>query len=254
IVSFNLSERAYLFMRNKLALGELPPGTRLINRSLAKEIGVSLTPVREALNRMISEGLLEYRAGLGTFVPIPNLRDLQELYDLRKTLECDAVRKAGERLKDQDVEALARSIRDVGNLLTGRDTADEDEPVARPIFETWRAADTLFHTVLLRAAGNRRVTEMVANLQLICQIQQDWDTTTYRTVSEAHADHQGILDAVTAGRLDDAQKIVSHHIDHAWDFAVQTYQRRYMNGPHESVPTFTLGVLAPHKKNHAEQL
>lgn len=249
-MSFNLSERAYQFMRNKLALGELPPGTRLINRTLAREIGVSLTPVREALNRMISEGLLEYRAGLGTFVPIPNIRDLQELYDLRKTLECDAAAKAVGRLKEQDLVALAQSIRDMGDLLTGREHDGDDEPVARPIFEMWRAADTLFHTVLLRAAGNRRVMEMVANLQLICQIQQDWDTTTYRTVSDAHRDHQQILDAITSGDVERAQEVLRGHIDRAWEFAVQTYERRYMSGPHESVPTFAVGVAASRGRNH----
>ncbi|MBN2217493.1 MAG: GntR family transcriptional regulator [Pirellulales bacterium] len=248
-MSFNLSERAYQFMRNQLALGELPPGTRLINRQLAKEIGVSLTPVREALNRMISEGLLEYRAGLGTFVPIPNIRDLQELYDLRKTLECDAASKAAGRLKNQDSDAMAKSIRDMIDLLDGRDPADQDEPVARPVFEMWRAADTLFHTSLMRAAGNRRVMEMVGNLQLICQIQQDWETTTYRTVSDAHHDHQKVLDAIAAGNVQQAQEIMRGHIDRAWEFAVQTYERRYMNGPHEGVPGFVVGAAAPRGKN-----
>jgi DNA-binding GntR family transcriptional regulator len=244
-VSFNLSERAYQFMRQKLALGELPPGTRLINRTLAKEIGVSLTPVREALNRMTSEGLLEYRAGLGTFVPIPNIRDLQELYDLRKTLECDALGKAAERLKPQDMAAMAQSIRDMAELLDGRESDGQDQPVARPIFEKWRAADTLFHTTFLRAAGNRRVLEMVANLQLICQIQQDWDTTTYRTVSDAHLDHRQILEALATGEVARAQEVISGHIDRAWTFAVATYERRYMNGPHETVPGFLVGLAAP---------
>jgi len=245
-VSFNLSERAYAFLRSQLALGELPPGTRLINRTLARKIGVSLTPVREALNRMVSEGLLEYRAGLGTFVPIPNIRDLQELYDLRKTLECDAVGKAAERLKEQDLAALSQSLADLDDLSVGRtDDDNEDEPVARPIFEKWRAADTLFHTVLLRAAGNRRVMDMVANLQLICQIQQDWDTTTYRTVSDARREHQRMIEAITEGNIVEAQAIMRGHIDHAWVFALQTYERRYANGPHETVPGFMVGAASP---------
>lgn len=249
-MSFNLSERAYTFIRNELALGELPPGTRLINRTLARKIGVSLTPVREALNRMVSEGLLEYRAGLGTFVPIPNIRDLQELYDLRKTLECDAVIKAAERLKEQDMVALAQSVSDMGDLSAGRtDGDDEDEPVARSIFEKWRTADTLFHTVLLRAAGNRRVMGMVANLQLICQIQQDWDTTTYRTVSDARHEHQQIIDALTGADVDCAQQVMRGHIDRAWVFAMQTYERRYMNGPHETVPNFIVGTASPPEKH-----
>jgi DNA-binding GntR family transcriptional regulator len=249
-VSFNLSERAYTFIRNKLALGELPPGTRLINRTLAREIGVSLTPVREALNRMVSEGLLEYRAGLGTFVPIPNIRDLQELYDLRKTLECDAVGKAAERLKEPEIAALVQSVSDLDDLSAGRSENDnEDEPVARNIFEKWRAADTVFHTVLLRAAGNRRVMDMVANLQLICQIQQDWDTTTYRTVSDARCEHQQIIDALKNEDVSHAQEIMRGHIDRAWAFAMQTYERRYMNGPHETVPSFVIGTTSPPEKN-----
>jgi DNA-binding GntR family transcriptional regulator len=249
-VSFNLSERAYLFIRNKLALGELPPGTRLINRSLAREVGVSLTPVREALNRLVSDGLLEYRAGLGTFVPIPNLRDLQELYDLRKTLESNAVSKAAGQIKEQDLKALSQSIDDMSKLLSERSANGQDTTLARPVFEMWRAADTLFHMVMLRAAGNRRVTEMVSNLLLICQIQQDWDSTTYRTVWDAQRDHQHMLEAVTSGEVDNAQEIMRGHVDRALAFAMETYERRYANGPHEGVPDFVVGASAPRGKNH----
>ena len=126
----------------------------------------------------------------------------------------------------------------------------DDDPVARPVFEMWRAADTLFHTVMLRAAGNRRVMEMVGNLLLICQIQQDWDSTTYRTVVDAQRDHQQMLEAVTGGDVDRAQDIMRGHVDRALAFAVETYERRYANGPHEGVPDFVVGATTPRGKNH----
>ena len=91
----NLSQKAYWHIHDKLSAGTLKPGFRLSNRAVAKEVGISFTPVREALNRLVSEGLLEYRAGLGVFVPECSRREIEELYEVREMLECAAVDGAG---------------------------------------------------------------------------------------------------------------------------------------------------------------
>ena len=76
----NLTNVAYAHIHNKLGAGSLSPGTRLSNRKVAKEIGVGVSPVRGALTRLIQEGLLDHRPGIGTFVPTPDRREITEVY------------------------------------------------------------------------------------------------------------------------------------------------------------------------------
>ena len=82
-----LCEKAYQHVRVLLTRGELPPGQKLVTRNLANDIGVSLAPVREALSRLATEGLVEHVPGAGVFVRKLDRQDLEELYILRDAIE-----------------------------------------------------------------------------------------------------------------------------------------------------------------------
>ena len=82
-----LTEKSYRHIRDLLVDGELQPGDRLVTRVLAEKIGVSLAPVREAIFRLSSEGLVEHVPGAGAFVRTPQAQDLEELYVLREAVE-----------------------------------------------------------------------------------------------------------------------------------------------------------------------
>src|SRR6201995_3075492 len=87
IASNPLREQAYKHIHGKLLAGELPAGHVLSEHSLAREIGISRTPVREAIQRLEQEGVLEQIPRYGTVVRRPERRDLEELYQLREALE-----------------------------------------------------------------------------------------------------------------------------------------------------------------------
>ncbi|HBO44134.1 MAG TPA: hypothetical protein DD670_09420, partial [Planctomycetaceae bacterium] len=145
----NLSQKAYWHIHDKLTSGDLRPGHRLSNRTVAKEIGASFTPVREALNRLVSEGLLEYREGLGVLVPRATRQEIKDLYEVREMLECAvASRFAGQLPAD-----TLREMRDVhermGQIVEkARPTGHMDEHGTE-----FRQLDTAFHLAFIRGTG-----------------------------------------------------------------------------------------------------
>ena len=125
----SLAEQAYKHIRGKLSNGTFVPGEQLVNRVLATEIGVSVIPVREAINRLATEGLVEHVPGSGAFVRQADGQQLHDLYVLRDALEScaageaaadagskDTCRKVLDRPFDRDYPALATALYIVGIL------------------------------------------------------------------------------------------------------------------------------------------
>ena len=102
----NLAELSYEFIREKLASGAFSPGKQLVNRTLAEEIGVSVIPVREAINRLSSEGLVEHVPGAGAYVRKTNRQDLNNIYVLRDALESCAAAEAAQYITEDQLEEL----------------------------------------------------------------------------------------------------------------------------------------------------
>jgi DNA-binding GntR family transcriptional regulator len=93
----SLSEKAYLAIRDEILRGQLRPGTPLSRRRLARELGMSVLPVTDALRRLEGDGLVESRARAGTRVRVPSEKDVRELYELREALETQSARLFAER-------------------------------------------------------------------------------------------------------------------------------------------------------------
>jgi DNA-binding GntR family transcriptional regulator len=108
-----LAERAYLAVRDEILRGQLPPGTPVSRRRVARELGMSVLPVTEALRRLQEEGLLETRARAGTRVRVPSDADVRQLYELREALETQAARLFAERSTPAERRAIERSAREV---------------------------------------------------------------------------------------------------------------------------------------------
>jgi DNA-binding GntR family transcriptional regulator len=104
----NLYERVYIYLWDKIVLNQLPPGSRINYEELIEELGVSKTPLRDAINRLQQEGLIEVKPRSGTFVSIPKVKDIIEIYDVRKALESQAVQLASQRIPKIELESLLR--------------------------------------------------------------------------------------------------------------------------------------------------
>jgi DNA-binding GntR family transcriptional regulator len=113
----SLADRAYLAIREEILRGQLPPGTPVSRRRVARELGMSVLPVTDALRRLQEDGLLETRARAGTRVRVPSDADVRQLYELREALETQAARLFAERSTPAERRALEASAREVDRLF-----------------------------------------------------------------------------------------------------------------------------------------
>ncbi len=113
----SLADRAYLAIRDEILRGQLPPGTPVSRRRVARELGMSVLPVTEALRRLQEDGLLETRARAGTRVRVPSEADVRQLYEIREALETQAARLFAERATPAARRALERAARQVDRLF-----------------------------------------------------------------------------------------------------------------------------------------
>jgi DNA-binding GntR family transcriptional regulator len=218
-------EAAYHRIREQLLSGTLRPGSRLSHRALAKEIGVSFIPVREALSQLASEGLVEHRPSVGTFVTDLSREELAEVFDLREALECHVAAKVAGRLEAGDLAAMRQHIEDQRAILaelvaTAQDRWSDDQQLR------WRHADASFHLVLLRAGRNCRLLKAVIDLRVIAH------TMGYSQRPRAAAsleriidDHTRIVTALAAGDSTAAHACMAEHLRQGCREALESYDR-----------------------------
>lgn len=158
-------EYAYRHIRRKLAEGTLSAGERLSPAALAREIGVSHIPVREAISQLHSEGVVVHVAHRGAFVKGADRRDLVDLIEMRTLMECHAVGQAAQRISVAQLQELDQRWAGMCRAAEAFDVpsgADLCEPL-----RNWLLADLPFHMVLLRAAGNRRVIRVIEETRVM---------------------------------------------------------------------------------------
>ena len=161
-------EHAYRHIRGKLAEGTISAGQRLSPAALAREIGVSHIPVREAISQLQSEGLVVHLAHRGAFVKGADRQDLVDLIEMRTLLECHAAARAAEHIGpvqlcelDDRWNAL-RQTAEAFNVPPGTDLCQA--------IQDWLLADLPFHMVLLQAAGNRRLIRVIEETRMMIQM------------------------------------------------------------------------------------
>jgi len=124
----SLSERAYLVIRDRILKGELSLGAALSRRKLAAELGMSLLPVAEALQRLESDGLVESRPRIGTRVCLPTIREIREHYEVREALESQSARLFAEKASVRErleMERMAEHLDAMFNRCAGGENDSE---------------------------------------------------------------------------------------------------------------------------------
>jgi len=147
-----MGDRAYAELKAMLMAYALKPGERINEVELSRRIGVSRTPLREALNQLRAESLLRFAPGKGYFCRDLDVHETFHLYELRKALETAAVRLAVRRARDEDIDALEAFLHS-----TGPD-ADIYTPQQQVEF------DEAFHMSLLSMCENAEMLRVLANI------------------------------------------------------------------------------------------
>ncbi|MFZ5650599.1 MAG: GntR family transcriptional regulator [Bacillota bacterium] len=198
-----LREMVFESLREAIIQGRLKPGERLMEMQLAEEMGVSRTPVREAIRKLELEGFVVMIPRKGAYVSGISVRDIVDVFEVRAALEALAAGLAAERVTDKELEELERSI------VLAAELGDKAELDA--IVET----DTNFHELIYKACRNERLVQIVTHLKE--QIQR------FRTTSlsqpgrsrDALYEHRAIVEAISERNIDLAQALAREHVENA---------------------------------------
>jgi DNA-binding GntR family transcriptional regulator len=199
------SDHAYRLIRAQILSGDREGGDWLREGDLAESLGVSRTPVREALRRLTAEGLVRYERNRGVQVQAWTAEDLDEIFSLRSVLEPWASRLAA-LAGNVDLEALGELARDMDAAAAGR-TADVDR-----ITEL----NNRFHGLILQGSGNRRLSDVVSSVVQVPLVWQTFSHYSEESLRRSLAHHHELVSALAAGDGDWAESVMRSHVRAAW--------------------------------------
>lgn len=196
-------------LREAILSGQLPPGYALGEQSLGRQLGISRTPVREALLVLHGEGLIEMPPNRPAVVRSFTAEDLHEMHSVRALLEGYAARTAATRLTESDIDTLQESCDRYERL------GKQDENLPKLVEENFR-----FHDTIARAAASERIIGMIRQVTAVPLIYKSYMTYSSENRATALAHHREILAALEARDEDTAELAMKSHVMWARDVAL----------------------------------
>jgi DNA-binding GntR family transcriptional regulator len=197
-------------IREGILQGRLRPGDRLKEDTLAKELAVSRTPVREAIAMLQAEGLLEGHQHRGAQVRSYTPGELEEIYDLRSILEGYAARRAATRLTPRELVRLRSSV-------------DRMEKLQPKDLEHLVQQNGIFHDTILQAADSQRLVTMVTQTRALPLIYQSYAWYTPEQLSLSLEYHRRVLSALEDRDAERAEHDMRHHLFNAREALTTVY-------------------------------
>ncbi|MSU37306.1 MAG: GntR family transcriptional regulator [Pedosphaera sp.] len=160
------SDKAYQFIRKRILSGEYPLGQPLISHTLAVEMGMSRTPVRDALRQLEADGLVVISPHVGARVKKVDLAEFQEVCDLRLALETHAASLAARRRTDVDLQAISVALEAMRELTQRLESVEEEETVLHALIRE----DVRFHMAIIAASKNNLIKKEILRFHLINRV------------------------------------------------------------------------------------
>ncbi|MCI9394703.1 MAG: GntR family transcriptional regulator [Oscillospiraceae bacterium] len=198
-----LSERVYRTLMELIADGSIPPGAELKEQHLAKQFNVSATPVREALKRLASDGMVEIIPYRGAVVRTLNKREIDEAYACREALEHLAVSEAIAHMEPQNIQEL------YGLTEAYRESADPSEICA---------LSQQFDEYIYRMAQNHTLYELLGMLKGTISRDKKYSSANIERRAAIYEEHRAIVAAIESQDKERARQAVSNHIRNGRSF------------------------------------
>ena len=188
-------------LRQSILMGELKPGERLMEIHLAKRLGVSRTPIREAIRKLELEGLVTMIPRKGAEVARIAKQDLKDVLEVRRSLDSLAVSLACERITKEETDSLIDAEKQFENAIYSQNVT------------AIASADVLFHDIILTASKNTRLIQMVNNLaERVYRYRLEYikDSSNHKKLID---EHRRIVKYITEGNKEEACLAIELHID-----------------------------------------
>lgn len=196
----SLRERIATHLREAIVSGDLPAKTRLMEPELARRLGVSRTPLREAIRQLEAEGFLSTIPRMGTFVAEVTARDLEDVYAIRAVLEGLAARQAAEQ-----TDGASAGLRTL-LIELARKTTD---------YREYHEASGRFHEAVLTASGNQRLQALYHTLTHQVARLRRLSLAVARRPEVSLREHRRIASAILRGRGPEAERLMRSHVEGA---------------------------------------
>jgi len=204
-----LREIVYEELKMQILTGKIVPGVRMMEEELAKDMGVSRTPIREAIRKLEKEGLVTIEPRRGAYVSEMSVKDMLDILEVRQNMEGLAAYFAATRMNRKQLNALKLASESYNRAVIENSTADMIQH------------DTEFHRIIVDSCNNKILVQMVAQLQELVLRFRYLYYDDFRRAENMPAEHQKILDAIREGRAEDARMAANIHIDRLKEMVIR---------------------------------
>ena len=196
-----LREVVYEELKKQILTGKIVPGTRLMEIELAENLGVSRTPIREAIRKLEKEGLVTIEPRKGAYAAQLSRKDMLDILEVRQEMEGLAADFAAQRMDEDGKKALRAAAQDYKEALSSGDT------------ERMIEDDTKFHRIIVEATGNKVLINMVEQLQELVLRFRYLYYENFKQVEDMISEHEDIIRAIESGDAQLARKAAAAHIE-----------------------------------------
>ncbi|NLV16778.1 MAG: GntR family transcriptional regulator [Syntrophomonadaceae bacterium] len=207
-----LRELVFDALKDAIVRGALKPGDRLMEVQLAEELGVSRTPVREAIRKLELEDLAVMIPRKGAYVSSMSLKDIADLFEIRVALEVLAAGLAAERITHEELEDLERIL------------VMKSESIEETDFDRLIEIDVKFHDGLYKASRNEKLAQIINNLHEQIYRFRRTSLASPGRMKEALEEHRKIVEAISQRNIVLAQALAQEHIENAENSLFDTMQ------------------------------
>ena len=211
IQSQTLQNQVYEYLHTKIVNGDIPPGQRIVEASIAEETGISRSPIREAIRRLGSDGLVSVSPRGGVRVYRATFSDFKYLYECRLSLEPTAAYYAALRINELQQTQLA-------NLMYEMNLAVHQKEI-----DTLKVLSSKFHNMILEISGNPYLTKMMKQLISLLTFYRNAVLNIPRRMDEGAKEHQGIWQAIQTQDGKAAEELMKRHIQRDYQFYISMY-------------------------------
>ena len=197
-----LREVVFNNLRDAILKGQLKPGERLLENHLADKLGVSRTPVREALRMLEQENLVELIPRRGAQVLDISAEDIKNILEIRSALEVVSIRHACQKMDNDSLKELKKYNAEFEAAFEARD------------YERVATADEKFHDVIFSATGNKRLVVIISNIQAQVYRYRMAYLKVYETKTAVLNHHRNIIEAIEKHDAALGEKVMAEHIEH----------------------------------------
>ena len=208
-----LREVVFETLREAIINGTLKPGERMMEIQLAEQLGVSRTPVREAIRKLELEGFVVKIPRKGAYVAGISLKDIADVFEVRAAMEGLAAGLAAERITAEELEEMERLLVRIGEHIE----ANRLEEVVE--------MDTLFHEALYKASRNLKLEQILQNLREQIQRFRSTSLAFPGRMREALEEHKKIVEAISERNAALAQQLAQEHIENAENSMLEALRR-----------------------------